>query len=107
MEKRKAAKRVMTFRRKERAMEPITVRKIARNDKQEIRIVVQKYEGVVRFDVRLWKKVKDAPEFIPTKSGVSVPVELFAEFEQGMRELRATLLEMGLSGTGNKDEAAA
>jgi hypothetical protein len=59
------------------------ITKMEKNSQEEIRFSLQEYRGTDLIDIRVYYD-GGGRDFIPTKKGISIPLELFEEF---MRQL--------------------
>lgn len=53
---------------------------LSKNPHTQIRVQVSEYQGHTRLDIREYKQFDGNKEFKPTKSGLSIPQELFEVF---------------------------
>ena len=73
-----------------------TVATFNKNKFEEIRIGVKEYKGFDLIDLRVWVDSKDAGGKVPTAKGLSLNVELFAEFKKAVLALETTLKKNNL-----------
>ena len=73
-----------------------TVATFNKNKFEEIRIGVKEYKGFDLIDLRVWVDSKDAGGKVPTAKGLSLNVELFAEFKKSILALEVTLKKNNL-----------
>ena len=73
-----------------------TVATFNKNKFEEIRIGVKEYKGFDLIDLRVWVDSKDAGGKVPTAKGLSLNVELFAEFKKSILALETTLKKNNL-----------
>ena len=67
-------------------MEDKIIATIPKSDIEEVRILLGEYTGKQRIDIRTWFK-NQAGVLMPTKKGVSIPVEKWPELKKALKDL--------------------
>ena len=62
---------------------PELVSRFRKNNSEEIQVRIDEYQGKKRLDVRVWAGAR-GEETVPTKKGVSIPIELFGTFKEAI-----------------------
>lgn len=68
-----------------------TIHIIPKNKREAFHFTREEFQGRDYFSVRIWYDA--GQEYRPTQKGVSIPVERFDEFAEGIDALRAVLTE--------------
>lgn len=68
----------------------------------KIRTTVEEYGGSMYLSIRHYYKLKDG-EWLPTKKGITIPLELSEEFARKLRRLVVRAAEEGHEVSGNED----
>ena len=63
------------------------IHSFSRNQHEKINLSLRKYKGKHYVDFRLWFQTKTDPTYRPTTKGITFPLELLTEFNQGMNRL--------------------
>jgi len=72
-----------------------TFTKIKKNSFEEIHFSLREFKGHQLVDIRIYVD-RGTNEQLPTKKGVSIPIELYGEFSQAISILEDRLEEAGL-----------
>lgn len=70
----------------------------SRNPDERIQIALNKYQGVILVDLRVWYRTREGHTFRPTKRGICFPVQKMADFEKGIHLLRQSTEAIGCEG---------
>ncbi|MBA7550194.1 hypothetical protein ES705_42702 [subsurface metagenome] len=73
----------------------VLVAKIRKNTFEEIQISAREYQGRQLVDIRIFVGER-GQETIPTKKGISIPIEIYHDFGKGIDSLEEILIEEGL-----------
>ena len=68
-----------------------TVKAFAKNKFQEIRVGISEYKGTNLINIRVWTKLRDSEEVVPTAKGISINVKLYYELKEAILELEKEL----------------
>jgi hypothetical protein len=71
------------------------ISKFRKNVFEEIQISAREYQGRQLVDIRTYAGPR-GQETVPTKKGVSIPIELYGEFRKAIRSLEDILEEEGI-----------
>ena len=58
-----------------------------RGKRQEIRILVKKYNAHYYMDLRVWYQPENSQDFRPTRKGLCLPLEFSGELQKGVERL--------------------
>ena len=68
-------------------MDDRLITKMEKNSQEEIRFSMQEYRGTDLVDIRVYYD-GGGRDFIPTKKGISIPLELFGEFMKQLGKVK-------------------
>lgn len=71
------------------------ISKFRKNAFEEIQISAREYQGRQTVDIRTYAGPR-GQQTVPTKKGVSIPIELYGEFSKAIRSLEDILEEEGI-----------
>lgn len=71
------------------------ISKFQKNSFEEIQINAREYKGQQYVDIRTYVRSSNE-EMVPTKKGVSIPIELYIEFSKGISILEDKLEDANL-----------
>jgi hypothetical protein len=71
------------------------ISKFRKNNFEEIQIKASEYQGRQFVDIRTFVGSR-GQETVPTKKGVSIPIEMYGEFRKAIRNLEDILEEEGI-----------
>jgi len=69
--------------------------KFRKNAIEEIQISAREFQGRQLVDIRIYAGPR-GQQTVPTKKGVSIPIELYGEFRKAIRNLEDILEEEGI-----------
>lgn len=85
---------------REIATSPITVATIGKNQRDEVRVVLDTFKGQRLVDVRVFSAFTSSSIVMPTKRGVSLQAGLLPELIEALSMARDKAEEMGWLGGG-------
>lgn len=71
------------------------ISKFRKNAIEEIQISAREFQGRQLVDIRIYAGPR-GQQTVPTKKGVSIPIELYGEFRKAIRNLEDILEEEGI-----------
>jgi len=71
------------------------ISKFRKNTFEEIQVAAREYQGRQLVDIRIYAGSR-GEETVPTKKGVSIPIELYGEFKKAINALEDVLQEEDL-----------
>jgi hypothetical protein len=71
------------------------IAKFRKNTLEEIRISATEFQGRQLVDIRIFAGPR-GQETVPTRKGISIPIELYDEFKKAINSLEEILEEEGL-----------
>jgi hypothetical protein len=71
------------------------ISKFRKNAIEEIQISAREFQGRQLVDIRIYAGPR-GQQTVPTKKGVSIPIELYGEFRKTIRNLEDILEEEGI-----------
>ena len=71
----------------EGAHEPLVVAEIERGMRGVVRFAIATYRGRSYLDIRLWSELELGQGYVPTRRGVTLPLESAAELERAVAAL--------------------
>lgn len=74
-------------------MEDQVISRLRKNASEEIRVAVREYHGRRLVDVRVFAGAR-GQETVPTRKGVSIPIEIFGEFKNAIDDAEEFLEQM-------------
>ncbi len=74
-------------------MEDKVISRFRKNASEEIRVAIREYHGRRLVDVRVFAGAR-GQETVPTKKGVSIPIEVFSEFKNAIDDAEELLDQM-------------
>lgn len=66
-----------------------TIAQFSKNSSEEVRVCIEEYKGHRLFDIRSY--YHNGEEWLPTKKGISLKVELYPEFREAIDKLGQVL----------------
>lgn len=78
--------------------DPVTVATIGKNQREEVRIVLDTFKGVQLVDMRVFTAFTANNILMPTKKGLSIRAELLPELIDALNRARDKAEEMGWIG---------
>jgi hypothetical protein len=73
-----------------------TVKAFAKNRFQEVRVGISEFRGNNLINIRVWTKLRDSDEVVPTSKGISINVKLYPELKEAILALGKELEENNL-----------
>jgi hypothetical protein len=67
------------------------IAKMEKNSQEEIRFSLQEYRGTDLIDIRVYYG-SGSDDMIPTKKGISIPLELFEEFMKQLGKVKEIVI---------------
>jgi len=71
------------------------ISKFRKNALEEIQISAREFQGRQLVDIRIYAGPR-GQETVPTKKGVSIPIELYGDFRKAIRSLEEILEDEGI-----------
>lgn len=71
------------------------ISKFRKNSLEEIQVSAREYQGRQLVDIRTYIGSR-GQETVPTKKGITIPIELYSEFRKAMRDLEDILEDEGI-----------
>jgi len=68
-------------------METQLIDRFKKNDTEEIRISVREYKNRFYLDLRLFFQPKESGEYVPSKKGITIPVEFLSQLKDGLEKV--------------------
>ena len=63
------------------------IHSFARNEHEKVNLTIRKYKGKHYLDLRIWFQAKDDANYLPTRKGLTLPMESLPELNQGINRL--------------------
>ena len=73
-------------------MPKILIHSFIKNKSQEIRISAGEFKAKIYIDFRLYYHNDETDEMLPTRKGLTVPVELVDAFQEGLNKIQTSQL---------------
>ena len=64
------------------------IHSFARNEHEKVNLTIRKYKGKHYLDLRIWFQAKDDANYLPTRKGLTLPMESLPELNQWLEEDR-------------------
>ena len=72
------------------------VKSFQKNNFQEVRVGISEFKGNDLINVRIWTKLRDSEDVVPTSKGISINVKLFPELKDAILALEKELKDNNL-----------
>jgi len=73
-----------------------TVKVFQKNKFQEVRVGVSEFRDNDLINIRVWTKLRDSDEMVPTAKGISINVKLYPELKEAVLALEKELKDNNL-----------
>lgn len=69
----------------------VLVHSFDRNSREKIRICINEFKGTKYLDIRVFYRSRESEQYLPSKKGVTLPIDKYPELLEGIVQLGETL----------------